>query len=319
MNYSIEYKYHSILGYSRYPTALEKTLALLEMNGGIVEASLVDLTSGITIRRFLSPYFTALVWDELLSCNILEDSYLLGNAVDFLLSSGNPQDGWSFSPDGRKYPPDVDDTAVIADLLYKLGALKTTHNVIDLLNNNRAEDGSYYVWIARNGFRFKTTKDPIVDLNVARFMLKVAHDDYNIPSSIQNTLDLFPENCCSVYSKNGTVCSWFVSRFDRENYPNHMISGILPRINKFIPYFHKQLNLTLFPGLLSSAASTYKLTVDQQLLSMTDDTNKCMFRHQQSALGYSCYILDLAAMARAETFNIDITKSKISWPKKVYT
>ena len=303
MNYSSKNADHSVSGYSKYHTVLEKTVASLELNGGIVEASLVDLTSGKTIRRFLSPYFTALVWDELLSCNQLKDSYLLYNAVDFLLSSGNTKNGWCFFRDGKEYPPDVDDTAVIADLLHELAALKRTHNVVDLLNNNRAEDGSYYVWIARNGIRFKSTKDPIVDLNVARFMLKISQDDYNIPSSIQNTLDLFPDKCFSVYSKNATVCSWFVSRFDRENFPNPMISDILPRINKFIPYFYTQLNLTLFPGLLSSTASTYKLTVDQQLLSKIDDTNKSMFRHQKSAFGYSCHTLDLAAMCRAEIFN----------------
>lgn len=272
----------------------------LSLSGGIVKSYAVDLTTGNLIETFDSPYFTALVWDELLP--FLPDLSLrsLTGAVDFLCRSGSPETGWYFFPDSNRYPPDTDDTAVIADFLMQLGALKSPDQVVKLLEANRKADGSYYVWLESDSTkRWKETTDKIVDINISRFLLRACGEEYEPPSSITEILSGFPLTAQSVYSKDTIVCCWFVSRLERVVLPTGLFTDRKKRATRLATFLRNMGNVSHHSGLAASTASTYGLPEYSLLDPQTIDTIRPMFYHEISRIGYACPTLEIAASCRA--------------------
>jgi len=189
----------------------------LHETDGVVSCFRLELATASVLEVFPSPFLTALVWDEILSCwcgDNLQES--LHGAIDFLLSCEIPDSGWRFFLDGRGYPPDADDTSVVADLLYKCNALKDPPAIATLLNANRSPKGHSYVWLARDeDSRRNDAVDPYVDLNVKRCLLHLGSGVMDAAPFTLSALHGFPSLHKSAYYRDACVKIWLVSRLDR--------------------------------------------------------------------------------------------------------
>ncbi len=268
---------------------------------GVVHAEVVDLRSNCVTESFKSVYFTSLVWEELLSVVDREPDLarLKRSAMEYLRSSGSAHVGWSFFPERRGYPADVDDTAVVAHALRSCGGLSDCDAVVGVLERNRRADGSYYVWCEGAGRRHRETSDGIVDANVARFMRSVRGESYAIPASVMQALERFPWDCTSVYSCRPEVCSWFVSRLDRDTNRVHNDGGLRARAERLEQKMEPGIE---FPGLVASIMATYGRVERARYYAARaagSEARGWLFRHTRSQIGYSCGLLDIAGACRA--------------------
>lgn len=286
----------------------------LDEAGGVASCDRIDLRSGSVIEVIPSAFLTALVWDELLSFSDCERLHApLRQATSFLLASGCPESGWRFFPDGRGYPPDSDDTAVISEALYRHGLLPNASAVLDLFEHNRTAGGRCYVWLARDGeVRRNHGVDPYVDLNVARCSRLLAGSSVRVSPSMCRALYAFPRSLWSEYYRDPGVKSWLVSRFDRLTYSmqERGREDYERRCRSFqaaLPRLHAQ---SKHPALLASAAATYrqsKSVVDNLLRDMKPaaQIGGILFRHRRIDIGYACLVLELAACCRARALTMN--------------
>lgn len=282
----------------------DQVLQDLSQSSGIVKGYVIDLISGGVIDSFDSPYFTALVMDELLPFLTRDFSGLLGMAADFLLHTGSPTVGWSFFPNSKRYPTDTDDTAVVADLLLQLGALESPMDVVRLLEANRCENSSFYVWMASGeGARWKNTTDRIVDINVARFMLRACSGSFTPPSSLRELLSRFPQAAESIYSRDRVVCSWFVSRIERTDLLTRFKDSKPERAERVARLLEATGTRNHHPGLVGSLASTYRIQESTRDSFTAADLMYPIFHHHQTKIGYACPMLELAGFLRSILLN----------------
>jgi hypothetical protein len=143
----------------------------------------IDLLTGHVQKEFSLPFFTALLWTELLELNhpLSRNKLAYTDAQELLCSSGAPNKGYMFFNDlsqlpaarSKLYPADVDDTAVIAEALLVMGRLdnQQKEDVASLLMTQfDPTKNSFYVWIETDGQRKSNFRDTVVDLNVMRFL-----------------------------------------------------------------------------------------------------------------------------------------------------
>ncbi len=276
---------------------LGNVIELFNKSKGIIQGNAVDIGGGKIISTFDSPFFTALVWEELSKVNINELNKYVGNAVDFLVYSQDKGGGWRFFINKREYPPDSDDTAVIAGFLAKKGLLPDSSKVADLLSRNRREDGRYFVWLKeRGGTRRNSAVDDIVDLNVYSFLSYVKGRAANCPVSVHEFLGKSPLNRQSTYYDDPVICTWFASKYDREAFSDAE-SKAKRRID-FLHEYHQLRRLDVHPELLKSISCIY-LSTNELANPMFKDNissigNKVwLFRHGHKPIGYSCPALNL--------------------------
>lgn len=273
-------------------------LAEVLSNDACIDGTTIHTETGDEIGRFYSPFFTALVWDEILPFASTFAPNGLARAVSFLLDLQSVGGGWSFFPDGRGYPPDADDTAVVATFLSHCGALRDPQSIANLFDENRRPDGRSFVWLKTNfEARRNSAVDDVVDINVLGFYGSV-YPLIEFPASSLNKAGWRAVPCNSIFYDDAAVCYWFASRLARSQ--AGVLQDVVANIRETI---HKQANVinTTRHSLLASCLvkpDFYGMWSDANRPRQAAEIGSWLFRHGSKPLGYSCHALELAAFLR---------------------
>ncbi len=255
---------------------------LISENNGLIYAYIYDLENFRILDKILSPFFTAIFWDEIVKLELrIENKYFL-NVAEFLIDTQDRLGGWKFFPGQKRYPVDLDDTAIIGDFLYK-NKLLNPGPLIKLIENNRKDKYNFYVWTINNGKRYSNNIDPIVNLNIYNFLHSVNYSYNGLPSYLVSWLKDIKNIPSSEYYKDPTVRLWFFIRscFFQSNQVNYF------QLNSLMNSFNDLSSSVIIINYIKSI-----LGIKHDFDFFNHKNNTVWFKHRSKNIGYTCPSLD---------------------------
>tara|TARA_Y100000310_G_scaffold148238_1_gene147489 strand:- start:4095 stop:5120 length:1026 start_codon:yes stop_codon:yes gene_type:complete len=152
-----------------------------------------------------SPFVTTFV---LYSIKDVQDSrvrLMTNKGISFLLAEKEPGGIWKYwsSRNYKEIEPDLDDTAVISDILRR-NRIDFEDNS-DIIENNRNDEGLFYTWLDKN------PEDNDVDCAVnTNVLLYLGENDAEVCSYINNAIE--KDEDCSIYYPDKFSLYYMVSR-----------------------------------------------------------------------------------------------------------
>ena len=118
-----------------------------------------------------SPFGTAFVMYCLSFCNDEKCSKMIEKAKRFLINEMEEPGVWRYwsSKSGKHISPDLDDTCCESFILKKNNSGNVLGNNIELILNNRNDQGLFYTWIRSNTFQ-PNDIDSVVNSNVLLYL-----------------------------------------------------------------------------------------------------------------------------------------------------